>query len=67
MFASTLPATFWCRHEGNCRISSQSWLATSASVSRPAGARRATAIAPGSNAQATTHAAALKLQVLPEK
>src|SRR5215213_4851440 len=57
MFASTLPATFWCRHQGNCRISSQSWLATSASVSRTAGARRATAIAPGSNAHATTHAA----------
>ena len=57
MFASTLPATFWCRHQGNCRISSQSWLATSASVSGPAGACRATAIAPGSNAHATTHAA----------
>ena len=64
MFASTLPATFWCRHQGNCRISSQSWLATSASVSGPAGARRATAIAPGSNAQATTHAAGR--QSLPE-
>src|SRR5829696_6810527 len=57
MFASTLPATFWCRHQGNCRISSQSWLATSASVSGTAGACRATAIAPGSNAHATTHAA----------
>ena len=57
MFASTLPAIFWCRHQGNCRISSQSWLATSASVSGPAGACRATAIAPGSNAHATTHAA----------
>jgi transposase len=31
-FASTLPATFWCRHKGNCRISSQSWLATSRSI-----------------------------------
>ena len=64
MFARTLPATFRCRHQGNCRISSQSWLATSASVSGPAGARRATAIAPGSNAQATTHAAGR--QSLPE-
>src|SRR5829696_193873 len=64
MFASTLPATFWCRHQGNCRISSQSWLATSASVSGTAGACRATAIAPGSNAHATTHAA--DRQSLPE-
>ena len=57
MFARTLPATFRCRHQGNSRISSHSWVATSASVSGLSDARRATAIAPGSNARATTHTA----------